>query len=333
MRPATLLFLALAACSDDRSPAAPPPADARVAQRPAPDARAVPDAAPDAAPAARAAAVRCRMHGEPLGRDCAGAWGTIAVGADGRVHVVAGSEVRRYRRREGAGCELELEGAVAVPAVEPKPQVLGDGPVYMQSGGPSWKVTGTGGRVFLHELLRGVHEIVGEKVKPVCPELQGVGGIAVLGKRVFLARNQGEELGKRCRTSPAGFDPRPSFGLYAVGDALVGDVGGEAVLYDGDRARAAELGAGDSFAPGGLCSVSAVVGCGGDVCVADGNCKKLVRYGADGRFTGELEGRALFERPPMGLLHAAAAPGGVYLLVLNRDGEICEEAVHWVEIP
>jgi hypothetical protein len=329
MRPATILFLALAACSN-QPPSAPGPADASP--------RALPPAAPakvqDAAPSPKAVALRCRLHGEPLARACDAAWGSIAVDAKGRLHVAVGDEVRRYRRLEQDGCEMELEGAVAVPVIEPKGQVVGEGPLYMQSGGPQWKVTGTGGRVFLHDYLRGIHEIVGGAVKPVCPALQGVGAIAMLGKAAFVARNGGEQLtfGKTCKTKPAGFDPKPGFGLYAVGDALVADTG-DAVLYGADRKAVATLGAGDAFAPGGICSVSAIVPCGDDVCVADGNCKKLNRYARDGRFLAELDSSALFERLPVGMYHAAAGPDGIYLLVGYMDGNVCEDAVYLAPTP
>jgi hypothetical protein len=253
----------------------------------------------------------------------------------GTLHVVVGGEVRRYRRIDGDGCELELEGTTPLPAIEPKGQVVGDGPLYMQSGGPQWKVTATGGRVFLHDYLRGIHEIVRGAVKPVCPALQGVGAIAVAGKQAYLARNDGEKvtLRGRCRTSSAGFEPSPRFGLHAVGDRLVADTGDHAVLYGTDRKAAAELGAGDSFAPGGLCSVSGVVPCGDDLCIADGNCKKINRYTRDGGFVAELDSSALFERIPVGLYHATAAPDGIYLLVGHMDGDVCEDAVYLVGIP
>jgi len=279
----------------------------------------------------KAMALRCRLHGDPLARACDAAWGSIAVDQEGRLHVVVGDKVRRYRRLEQEGCEMELEGEVALPVIEPEGQVVGEGPLYMQSGGPQWKVTGTGGRVFVHDYLRGIHEIVGDAVKPVCPRLQGVGAIAIVGKQAYVARNSGEKVsfGKTCKTTAAGFDPRPGFGLYAVGDQLLADTG-DAVLYGPDLKRVADLGAGDAFAPGGLCAVSAIVACGDDICIADGNCKKINRHARDGRFVAELGSSALFDRMPVGLYHAATAPDGLYLLVGNMDGNVCEDAVYLV---
>ena len=336
MRTATVLFLALAACSkaEEKPKPAPDapgavhstPHDARGAMHPAAAETVQGTSAPP-----KGLALRCRLHGDPLARACDAGWGSLAVDEDGRLHVVVGDKVRRYRRLEQEGCEMELEAEVAVPVIEPEGQVLGEGPLYMQSGGAQWKVTATGGRVFLHEYLRGIHEIVGDAVKPVCPTLQGVGAIAILGTRAYVARNGGETLsfGKRCKTKPAGFDPRPGFGLYAVGDQLLADTG-DAVLYGADRKRVADLGAGDAFAPGGLCSVSAIVGCGDDICIADGNCKKLNRYARDGRFVAELDSSALFDRSPVGLYHAAATSDGIYLLVGYMDGKVCEDAVYLV---
>jgi hypothetical protein len=329
MRAATVLFLALAACS--KSDPKPPPE----VHSTAPDARgAMHPAAPEkvqgtSAPPKRAA-LRCRLHGDPLARACDGPWGTIAVDGEGRLHVVAGEKVRRYRRAEVEGCEMEREGEVAVPVVEPKGQVVGEGPLYMQSGGPQWKVTATGGRVFLHEYLRGIHEIVGDEVRPVCPGLQGAGSIAIVGKQAYLGRNDGEKVtfGKTCKTASAGFEPRPGFGLHAVGDLLVGEAGEGAVIYGDDRKQKVEIGAGDAFAPGGICAVMAVVPCGDDVCVADGNCKKLNRYTRDGAFVAELDSSAMFDRLPVGMYHAAAGPDGLYLLVGYRDGDVCEDAVY-----
>lgn len=328
MSRASLVFVALAACSkgeskprDATAAAAAPAADAATAAAPAPDAAARP----------AAAAKRCRLHGDPLARACDAPWGSIAADAGGRLHVVVGDEVRRYRRLEGEGCEMEFEGAVAVPMIEPEGQVVGEGPLYMQSGGPHWEVTATGGRVFLHDYLRGIHEIVGDAVKPVCPELQGVRAIAVVGEQAYLARNRGERvaLDGRCKVREAGLDPRPSSGLYAIDELLVGDTG-DAVLYGADGKATATLGGDDAFAPGGLCSIMGVVRCGDDLCIADGNCKKLVRYRRDGGFLAEIDGGALFERMPQGLHHATAAPDGIYLLVGNQDGELCEDAVFLV---
>jgi len=361
---AALAALALAGCKQEEAPraaAAPAPvaaaAPAATVVEPAPAPSPAPTPVIDAAAPAAAAGgggtitigavepvtagdalgQRCTLDGDPLAIDCHG--GSLAVAPGGAVYVTDQDGVRRYQRRaDAATCELALDpryggGEVGFPTRAPKPQQLGKGPVYLSSGGPRWRLVAAGASVYAHDFLLGLWRIDRGKAEPVCPDLQGAHAWAIAGSKAVIARNGGERvaLGGACKATAAGFEPALRTGVYAAGAAVLGEDGGKLVRYGARGEEVARMGADDSFAPGGLCSVTAVAACGDDVCVVDGNCQKVVRFAADGTFVLERKARALFAPTPYGLAGAAAGPDdGLYVLATQRDGDTCEGAIYWV---
>ncbi|MBE7448150.1 MAG: hypothetical protein HS111_04455 [Kofleriaceae bacterium] len=267
---------------------------------------------------------------------------SLAVTPKGALYVTGeGGVVRRYRAAAGDDCTLELDerfgakGLLTPPDKAAKPQVVGKGPVYMRSGGPDWKVTAAGETVYLHDFLLGLYRIDQGAPRPVCADLQGVNGLAIDGATALVSRDGGARLalGKQCKATPVAFEPRPSFGLFAAAGATWGKTGsGKLTRYGADGKAVATIGGGDdAFAPGGLCSTSAVSTCGDDVCVLDGNCKRLARFGADGAFVLERKADQLLGEQPYGLADLApAADGGLWLLATHKDGETCEAGIYRV---
>lgn len=289
---------------------------------------------------APAAAMRCALGGDPLVVPCVGS-GTLAVTPRGALYLTGdGGTVRRYRRAAGEGCTLELDasfgagGTLTAPDKAPKPQTLGKGPVYMRSGGPDWQLAADGDTVYLYDLLLGLYRVDRGSAQPVCPDLQGLKGLAIDGGTAISSIDGGTRLalGKKCKASPVTLDPKPRFGVHAVGDAAWGQIAsGKLVRYGKDGAAAATIGGDDAFAPGGLCSTSAVSACGDDVCVLDGNCQKLSRFAADGTHVLERKADQLLGDRPYGFSALAPADdGGLWLLARHKDGETCEAALYLV---
>ncbi|HUH04228.1 MAG TPA: hypothetical protein VML75_19655, partial [Kofleriaceae bacterium] len=81
----------------------------------------------------------------------------------------------------------------------------------------------------------------------------------------------------------------------------------------------------DSFAADGMCSITAVTRCADAVCVADGNCQKLVRFDATtGAHLGTAKYRDLFG-PTLSQLHALT---GAYASVSLKAGDAtCQPAI------
>jgi hypothetical protein len=312
-------------------------------------------------PARTGLARRCVLGGAPLATECAGGGGRIAVGKDGLLYVVAGKEVRRYKRAEGttgaagaagsasrtsaagaAGsastasaaireCRFEPSGEpIQMPPDNPRPQSI-DGPVYMRSGGAAWNVVAAGDAVYAHDFLGGLFRIDRGKPEPACEDVFGYGSVAVLGKRFLVVRRGIEELklGKKCKAVSAKLDDKARGNLYAIGGTLYATSGSSLSRYDG--ATPTKLGEGTR-----ICFASSLTACGDGVCLVDNNCMQVVQLGADGKVLRAIDDDKLFATRPYSLADAATSPGGdVYVLARHRDKtnnkEICEAAVY--ELP
>lgn len=285
-------------------------------------------------------ATRCVLGGDPLVVPCVGG-SSMAVTPKGAVYLTDGAgAVRRYRVADGDGCALEADagygdgGVVAAPTKPPKPQVLGKGPTYMRSGGPDWKLTTDGETVYAFDFLLGVYRVDRGAATPVCPELQGVRGLVAGGGTALAAKDKGVRVALRgaCKEQPLNLDPPPRSGVYSVGGEGWGAIAsGKLARYGRSGKAAATIGGDDAFKPGGLCSTSAVAACGDDVCVLDGNCQKVSRFGADGTHRLERKLDQLLGERPYAVSAAAPAPdGGLWILTRHKDGDTCEAALYRV---
>ena len=282
-------------------------------------------------PGRRTLARRCVLGGDPLASACVGGGEGIAVGADGLVYVVDGRQVRRYQRADGEGCRLEPSGEpIELPPDNPRPQKLG-GPVYMRSGGAAWHLVRAGAAVYAHDFLGGLFRIDRGKPEPTCDDVFGFKSVAVLGKRLLVARNGIEELkpGTKCKAVPARIDDKARGDLHAIADHLYLASHGKVSRYDGGQR--VELGEGTR-----ICSVSGLTACGDGACILDNNCMQVVQLGADGKVLRVLDDDKLFATRPWSLAEATTAKGGeVYVLARHRDKtndkEICEAAIY--ELP
>ncbi len=291
-------------------------------------------------------ATRCSLDGAPLGSACRLDGNNLAIDSDGRIYVVDTAGVRRFQApvadaSDAGACALALDtsfgvgGVLTIPEMTSAPQVIGKGPVHMRSGGPSWELAaGPRGVVYAYDFLLGVHRIDRGKVEPACPALQGVGELVFVGAQAYANRNGVEALtiGKTCKTRPVALEPRPRHGLFVVGGTLAGETEGRRVaLYGAGGAATAQLGADDAHAPGGACSVMAVVACGDDVCVVDHNCKKVPRYGRDGAYLRTHDFAELFTDSPYVVSTAVTGTdGSTWFSTAHQDGAACEGAVYRV---
>ena len=318
---AVLAMLIVSACGHHDEPA---PAPAPVAPTPRPDAASPPPL--DAAPAKPAIARRCTLGGDPLADDCKSDNSGIAFDHAGTLYVVAAHDIRRYKRT--GDCNFELAGApIGLPPETKRLQALGKGPIYMRSGGPVWHLASAGDAIYIVDYLAGMFRIDRGKAEPACTDEFGYDSVAVLGKRVVIARKGIEQLALagrgHCRASSANIDAKASGKVFAVRDTLyAGFV--DVARYDG----ATKVPLGETIH---ACSVVGVVPCGSGTCVVDNNCMKLIELAANGTLAHTLDDVALFATRPYALASATAYGDSVWLLAKHRDRDTCETAVY--EVP
>ena len=279
---------------------------------------------------------RCTLGGDPLTGACIGGTRGIAIDRDGVLHVAAGTAVQRYRRGDGDGaCHYEPAGpALELPPVPERKQRI-DGPVFMRSGGPEWRLSGAAGAVYAIDYLGGLHRVGPDRVEPVCPDVYGYKAVVPVGKDLVVHRGAAFEaidLGrgaKRCTTRRRDDLTRLS-NLHAAGERLYGGASGHKLVRV-DGAERAPLAEGTR-----ICTVTAVVACGEGTCVFDHNCMQLIQLDAADRVQRTLDDRKLFPARPWALHDAlTTAAGDVLVLASHRDkvdgGEVCEPALY--ELP
>ncbi len=279
------------------------------------------------------AAKRCALGGDPLFDGCSAGHGGLAVDAAGLLYVSGGTRVQRYRRAEDDGeCRYDPVGPpIEMPPPPTRAQRL-DGPVYMRSGGPSWRLSRAGAAIYAVDYLAGTVRVDRGKPEPACGEQFGYRAIAAVGRRVLVGRNGIEELvlGRRCTARSSRVDDKASGDVYGVAGALylVSAGTSEIVRYDGRR----RIPVGTDHR---ACSVVALADCGDGVCALDTNCMQILQIPADGR-DRLLDRDALFDQRPWLLVAATPGPdGSLLVLARHRDvtgnDEICEPALY--ELP
>jgi hypothetical protein len=275
-------------------------------------------------------AKRCAIAGDPLVTDCGGGHGGLAFDGSGTLYVVAGGEVRRFRRADGRDCRFDPEPtSIPLPPPNRRPQRLDSGAIYLRSGGPDWRLVAGAGAVYASDFLGGLFRIDRGRSEPACPDVFGYDTVAALGRRLLIARAGIEQLspGAHCTARSARIDDKAHGELYAVGDHLylAANFGHALVRYDGTTAV--------KLVPDlRLCSTTGVVACGDGACVVDNNCMQVVQLAKSGELVRALPGDKLFDVRPYALSAAATGPGGaVYVLARHKDKDTCEAAIY--ELP
>jgi hypothetical protein len=261
-------------------------------------------------------AKRCAVGGPPLSTTCTGGSKGVAIDAAGTLYVTNEKLLHRYT--VGDDCKLEPAGdPIELPANNPRPQVVGKGPVYMRSGGVAWNLARAGDAIYAHDFLVGLFRVDRGKVEPVCTQEFGFHTFAKVGKRLLAHRKGVEQLtlGKAgaCKAKSAGIDDKART-FFAVGDRTY--------------TKLDDLGV-------RICHPAAMTTCGdGDgACILDHNCPQLVQLAADGSVLRQIEAEQLFDVRPWsvdGL--ATATDGSVYVYARHRDKvgdkELCEAALY-----
>ena len=261
-------------------------------------------------------AKRCAVAGPPLATTCTGGSAGIAIDTKDVLYVANGELVHRYTI--GDDCKLEPAGEpIVMPLDNPRPQVVGKGPIYMRSGGVAWNVVRAGDAVYAHDFLVGLFRIDRDKVEPACTQEFGFHTFAKSGKRLLAQRKGIEEvtLGKAgaCKAKSAGIDDKAR-ALFVARDRVL--------------TKLDDLGV-------RICHAAAMTACGDGACILDHNCPQIVQLKADGTVLRQIEDDQLFDARPWsvdGL--ATAADGSVYIYARHRDKvgdkDVCEAAVYRV---
>lgn len=260
-------------------------------------------------------AKRCAVGGAPLATTCTGGSKGIAIDTAGTIYVVNEQQLHRYTA--GEDCRLAPAGEpIALPPDNPRPQVVGKGPVYMRSGGVAWKLARAGDAVYAHDFLVGMFRVDRGKVEPACTQEFGFHTFARVGKRLLAQRKGIEEItlgGKAgaCKAKSAGIDDKART-LFAVGDRIY--------------TKLDDLGI-------RLCHPAAMTACGDGACILDHNCPQIVQLDAGGKVLRTIESDKLFDGRTWSVDGLATAPdGGVYIYARHRDKvdgkEVCEAAVY-----
>ena len=261
-------------------------------------------------------AKRCAVGGAPLASTCVGGSTGIALDKAGTLYVTNEGALHRYK--VDADCKLEPAGdPIALPENNPRPQVVGKGPMYMRSGGVAWDLVQTSDAIYAHDFLVGLFRVDRGKVEPACTAEFGFRNYVKVGKR-FLAQRKGIEevtLGAKgaCKVKSAGIDDKAR-SLFAARDKAY-------TSFDDLGIR--------------LCHASAMTACGDGACILDHNCPKLVQLAADGTVLRQIEDDKLFDKRPYSVdALATAADGAVYLYARHRDKvgdkDVCEAAIYRV---
>ena len=290
-----------------------------------------------AKPAGSGLARHCTLSGDPIANDCKRQGGSLTLDREGRLYVVAGSEVRRYRRAaapagdDARECRFEAAGpAVALP-VEPVRAQRIDGPVYMRSGGADWQLATVGDAVFAFDFLAGLYRIDRGKSEPLCVDVFGYGSIAALGGKLVIGRHGLERLalGRPCRASSANIDDQGRGAVHVIRDHVYTTEITSIARYAGKTRIPLAEGT-------RLCGIVALEPCGEGVCAFDNNCMQVIQLGADDKVVRSIPGDRLFDARPYSLRSAATErDGGIVLLTTQRDvvggTEVCEAAIY--ELP
>ena len=259
-------------------------------------------------------AKRCAVSGAPLTTTCIGGSTGVAIDKAGTLYVANEGSLHRFT--VGEDCTLAPAGEpLALPPNNPRPQVVGKGPIYMRSGGVAWELAQTTDAVYVHDFLVGLFRVDRGKVEPACTEQFGFRTFAKAGKRLLAERRGIEEItlgakGK-CKAKSAGIDDKARE-LFVARDRVY-------TKFDDLGVR--------------LCAVTAMTACGDGACIVDHNCPKIVQLAADGSVLREIDDDKLFDKRPWSLDGAATARDGtVYLYARHRDKvgdkDVCEAAVY-----
>lgn len=288
-------------------------------------------APPPAKPAKTTLAKRCTVGGDPLAQACNVYDEGLAIAKDGTLYVVAGKQLRRYRRTDGADCTLEPSGdPIDLPPDNPRPQEMGKGPIYMRSGGGEWHLVRAGDAIYAHDFLGGLFRVDRGKPEPVC-DVFGYSSLAAFGKKLVIARQGFEELklGKKCAPAKLGIDDKARGQVFAVRDHLYLGDGKQLTRYDGKTPVSL-------LEDKRVCFVTSLSACGDGLCVLDQNCMQILQLDADGKVLRALDDDVLFQTRPFGVNQLVTADNGnLYVRAKHRDNtngkEICESAIY--ELP
>jgi hypothetical protein len=261
-------------------------------------------------------AKRCAIGGAPLATDCSGGSSGIAFDRAGTLYVTNAGALHRYTVEPD--CKLAPKGEpLALPANNPRPQVVGKGPVYMRSGGVAWDLVQTADAVYAHDFLVGLFRVDRDKVEAACTQEFGFRNYVKVGKRLLALRRGVEEvmLGKAgaCKAKSAGIDDKAR--------SLFGARGKSYTTFDDLGVR--------------ICHASAVTACGDGACILDHNCPGLTQLAADGKVVRQIDAYKLFDKRPYSVDGiATATDGAVYLYARHRDRidglDACEATVYMI---
>lgn len=265
-------------------------------------------------------------------------FGQLAFDPAGRLYLTdADGGLRRYQVHAEGGCRLEEDASFASggrlsPPPEREVRQRLDSPVHMRSGGPEWRLAAGAGEVYWYDFLLGVYRVDGGTLEPVCPDLTGVRRMAGGPDAMWMVVGGAIErltAARGCKRTPVeveGASRTPDLAVVAGALHVTTRHDGEraVVRFSGSIAPEVTFAGVDSFAPGGLCSVAGIAGCGAALCVADNNCQKVNRYAADGNLLATYRLGDVLEHPPYAVRALATAPDGAALVTVEeRDEATC----------
>lgn len=293
-------------------------------------AAAAPTPPPDAAETSKTLGTRCTLDGEALATTCLpGASNGIALDKTGRLFVVAGLHVRRYKRVDSdTGCHYAPDGApIDLPEyTQPKTE---------NASTATWQLVTSAARdaVYAWDFMGGLVRVdgVGPAPEPAC-NVNTFFGIAGKGSDLLVTKDakvQRLVLGKKCKAVPAPFEGEAKYRLEVVDDVLYNINGNtDIVRFDGKK--------GTPFAETkDLCFINGLVSCGDrGICAIDSNCPRLYQFAADGKLTRKFEVEQLFADRPYSIDDATRRDDGTLLITARwrteKDKDSCENSVYAV---